>query len=216
MKIKDIIVEGWNADHFGAGARAQIEEIATILVRDCTPYFLQNRSGQPLFRGISNKLSGVTACMYKGETNAARNPLDTFKKDHDIANQWFLENFGIAYRSDHVMFCSGNKVSAGTYGRLYRVIPIGEFTFCWADQIKDMADYMPKTNVMKLDDQRDDLRKQMIYKALDDGDYSDKELMSAITIGNEIMIRCGEYYAIDCNQDFYSAIIEIVYEKMHP
>lgn len=214
MKIKDIITEGWNADHFGVTARTEIEEIATILVRDCHPYFEQNRSAMPLYRGTTDSLHGAHGRMYKGETRATRNPLDTFKKDHLIADQWFLENFGIAYRSDHVMFCSGSKVSASTYGKLYIVAPIGQFTFCWADQIKDMADRMPKTNVMKLDDPRDDLRKEMIYKELNAGDYRDKDLMGGIIVGHEIMVRCGAYYALSCNQDFYDAVIETVHEKM--
>lgn len=215
MKIKDIITEGHLADQYDDLVRARIKETAAILVRDCAPYFAKNRSSSPLFRGISNGLSKVVGVMYKGETHAVRKPSDTFWKDHGIADQWFLEHFGIAYRSDHIMFCSGNKVSAGTYGRLYRVIPIGQFTFCWADQIKDMADHMPKSNVLPYDDKRDDLRKEMIYKALDAGDYRDRDLRGGIIVGHEIMVRCNEYYALDCNEEYYNALIETVHEMMN-
>ena len=127
-----------------------------------------------------------------------RRPQEMDPLDHDYLNQYFTQEYGAPFRN--AIFVSGDFNSAGYFGRVYSIFPIGEFKFLWSPRIDDLnfahhdlldglfADRtIPPTKVQ---------RAQGLIKALRNVDYRTTDLKAAADSGNEIMIRCKEYYAL--------------------
>ena len=101
------------------------------------------------------------------------------------------------------MFAVGPEPSSAqhsmVFGELWNVFPIGEFTYVWSRYVDDMNYYtmqwqglggtIPGTN-RKLPPT------MLIAKGIKKSDYTNENLQAATESGNEIMIRCEEYYAI--------------------
>ena len=214
MKIKDIITEERLADFYSDADRQCINEAATIFARDCSPFFTEHQTGQPLYRGVTNNVVRINPYLFKVATEANRNPLDTPTINHNLADKWLNDNVGGRFRSDHIAFCTGRQTTASAYGTVHIIVPIGDFSFCWSPLIRDMSNVLPKTGAVSaaaaLNDQLSDeeIRTGMVEHVLARGRYQTTQLTSAIASLNEIMLRCNQYYALRCGFEFYNAIIE--------
>jgi hypothetical protein len=117
-----------------------------------------------------------------------RLPRDTPEWIHRLADQWFLENFGVRYRSE-ALFCTGDKSVALYYGNIYPVVPLGEFRFCWSPTIQDFYGAVSKLELEPSDTSK-------LYRLLESVGYTDQDLTKAIQSGSEIMLHASSYLVL--------------------
>jgi len=161
--------------------------------RHCGPY-LQEIGGidnalihYPMYRG-SDDVFHPHSSILRVTVRQNRRPRSTGVDDHEQADGWFIETFGIPYRSAS-LFCTGNVDTAAAYARYYSVgntaivLPIGEYHYCWSPHVQDLF--------MGFRGQFDEF--PSIVDFLDHTDYyEDTRLINAIASHNEIMLHCKD------------------------
>ena len=118
-----------------------VSDIVDMIQRDCKP-FLKASNGLQLFRGIkaSDKDDMIRQLANSKFLIAAvrnnRQPKDSSSALHDALNVYFRERVGIPVRSACI-FTTGNSGTAGLYGSMYLIFPIGEFHYAWSEDVID-------------------------------------------------------------------------------
>jgi hypothetical protein len=145
-----------------------------------------------------------------------RKPSDTPPEVSQMVDEWLHKNTGYYFRSTS-LFCSGRTMQASEYGRVYVVIPIGEFHYCWSPNVSDL--YMDLyTHAMALESGKPAAEslatlntKALIREVfvnnpaeldsfMHNGDYQfDNDLDGALHSRSEIMVACSRAYIIDCD-----------------
>ena len=207
------------------------EIIAQHISMNCQPFLSEIKvDTPPLYRGQSNGVNTVVNGLYFSSTKPNRNPKDTPIGDHKLIDQWFFDQFGIRFRSDHIMFATGH-IMVGHYGKAHNVIPIGDFQFCWSPVINDVLNdikpamyeihneigekYRDKEKYpQSLIELRDIVKNEMILTRLERGKYQTTNLPDAIKSGNEVMIHCKEYFLLDVTDYEYKQIIKLAKEMI--
>lgn len=166
-------------------------EMDFLIDRWCQPW-LKASSGKQVFRGISTKPEN-----FKGIVRKDRNPMNTPQVIQDIFDDTCKKKFGWKPRSSG-LFVSGDVSQARSYGDDYAIYPIGDFKFLWSPTISDF--YIDISIISSnYEGSRDKVFKEKAFqeevKAKIIKSYSDKNLKKAIKSGQEIMIKCNEYYA---------------------
>jgi len=122
-----------------------------------------------------------------------RNPMSSAQIKHERYNNFFEEMFGEPFRNS--LFVTGDYGQASHYGNIYMVVPIGHFDWMWSPDINDLALDIPWPSVgghINVPPSQD-----TVDTILGNANYTiNSNLGGAIQSGNEIMIRCDEYYAI--------------------
>jgi hypothetical protein len=191
MRANEFLIEG------------VLDDIYATMLRDCVPFFSQVTHAMPMYRGQNDGMTRISPSLFKANTIPNRKPLDTDKFDHSVADAWFEDKTGVAYRSNHVAFCSGRRSSASTYGDMYVMVPIGDFTFCWSLLVPDLADAFPRSNVLPRIPENENKRFKQIIQTLDDAEYTTQNLTAAINSRSEIMVHCGSYYLLAIKLEQY-------------
>jgi hypothetical protein len=182
---------------------APIDTIVECIARACKPFLSQISINTPsLARGQTVGLLPVVEGLYISSTLPNRKPRDTSFEVHQIADQWFLEKFGIRYRSDHVVFVTSNEAIASDYGNAGIIIPIGNFSFCWTSQYEDifydkLRDNYIQFTIDSMANKKKLTKKQVIIDTLENAHYQDTNLKAAIDAQTEIMIHCQKYFYLD-------------------
>ncbi len=166
------------------------------IIRNCSYYFdqINNRPDKYiLYRGMkSNTISSEIeyqdndVTIYLKGVRKNRLPLTTGNRNHARFDSYFDQLFGVPYRTVS-LFATGSYLQAEEYarysefGKVFVILPKGNFTFIWSPSIRDL--YLNANVIQNID---------MAKKH-----YTNKDLISAIHSGSEIMIDCDAYYAID-------------------
>jgi hypothetical protein len=142
----------------------------------------------PFYRGFSAKY--VTDRPSVLTPRRDRRPKHSTTGFHEVADQWFKNRLGIAYRSQGLCL-SSRPMSASTYAatsaHVMRVVPLSAYQYCWSPDVSDLlfaanrlAESPPEAVVAYLD--------SVQYRA--DG------LQAAHSAGHEVMLYCEKYIAI--------------------
>lgn len=95
-----------------------------------------------LYRGFDVKISNGT--LENPFLNQPREPIHTDVEVHQIADEWFNENFGIRARS-RCIFCSPDIHVAHKYvdasGTLTRIKAIGPHCIIYSEKVEDFNDH---------------------------------------------------------------------------
>jgi len=178
------------------------EQVVEILQRDCQP-FLQatNNLEYRLYRGIRSIVPFDGKLIKEAACPVGRRPKDSPMFLHRVADQWFFNETGIAFRSNSV-FCTGNNAEAIEYGTVYLMIPLGNFDFCWSPNVEDLYRKFDQTRYHSYN--ADAMVGEALYDKeslihdLDHSKYrfnsSVNDFRSGIVSGNEMMIHCDQYY----------------------
>jgi hypothetical protein len=124
------------------------------------------------------------------KTLADRKPRNSSLNFHEAADEWFLDRFGLRYRSQAV-FVTASMLMAASYavsdGVVARIVPISEYRYCWSPRVSDLL-FIAKdmANASKKD----------IWSELDTCQYKDNDLRLAADSGHELMLACAEYVAL--------------------
>lgn len=151
-------------------------EIMNLIKKDCKPWQKQS-NGYLAYRGMNGQPN-----FLKKKVRTDRKPKDTPQDVSDAFDVVAKKKFGWKPRSEG-MFCTGMPEVAKYYGLVYSVWPIGAFKFIWSPDIEDF------NNEYEDADQELDMKDVLRY-------YTNKNLEEAIRNGNEIMVKCKEYYAV--------------------
>jgi len=184
--------ELYERHHFHAPAT---EEIVAKIKRDCQPW-LAAANGHIAYRGIR----GATEDFVDGKVNQNRRPIDIEPAIHDEINDIF-QSLGFVAQRGNSLFVSGSIKQAKFYGRdtggVFVVLPKGNFEFTWSPYIDDLNGQADEIEMMDSNE-----LERFINNNYQDGG----NLREAIETGNEIMLHCKEFYAID--SDLYKEHIE--------
>jgi len=164
-----------------------------LIKRDCQPYLRSVDDPLMLFRGMDYK--DDAGFVRKKARLDDRMPSAMGMTAHNVINDYFTERFGEPFRNS--VFCVSNPNLASSFGEVYNVFPIGEFTSLWSPKVEDLNYKMPLwiRDLMKGTDEYMD-KVGDLWETLDSYRYRTDDLNSAAAFGHEIMIRCKEYYAI--------------------
>ena len=165
---------------------------AELIMQNCGPFLRQIKSLKTdiLYRGVNG--IDTSKLMVKLPCPVNRRPLDTDIDIHIAADEWFLKNTGIKYRSNAVFTTGDSFVASGFGTSVCAVFPKGEFSFCYSKVVGDMTDYLNINTDASLPEGIAEISKKLKL-----GKYKQNlNLRAAIKSGNEIMIHCDSYYAI--------------------
>lgn len=98
-----------------------------------------------LYRGMNINAAGESSIKIQTSTSklglkdvrtTGRDPMSSYKADHDLLNQYFNEQYGHPYRNG--LFVTGNMNEAHDYGNPYVIFPVGNYEFIVSDYISDL------------------------------------------------------------------------------
>jgi hypothetical protein len=177
------------------------DEMIYTIQSDCSYYFDLNGhpvKSPPIYRGSDKSIRDYKIITPRKN----RKPLDTPIEIHRELDKLFHKKFGWYVRSEGV-FTTGSRASASEYGQPYIILPIGKFKYVWSPYIRDLHSKLVNTGVIyarggvsKVIMEKEEytpILEELINK------YKDKDFDTAIHIGNEISIKCDEYYMINEN-----------------
>ena len=173
-------------------AKVSAAGIVDRIEQDCQPYLQiigDNVSAFPMYRGMEEH----EMILRKQVRLDNRKPWSSAQIKHERYNQYFEDTFGQPFRNS--LFVSGDYEMAAYYGAPYAIFPIGKFDWLWSPQVNDMAldiRWPPVGGHVNVPPSQ-----EAVIDKLQTLDYNmNSDLKGAIVTGNEIMIRCKEYYAL--------------------
>lgn len=162
-----------------------LNQVAQKINEDCQPFLSQAYQAlnkAPLFRGMRPGPD-----FFVKNTISKRRPESINDTTHQIADEWFKQQFGHRFRSSNVMFATSKLSQTGIYGHPHIVFPIEQFSFVWSYDVPDLFTYLSKQHANT---------PEKIEQALDEAEYQSTNLHDALLSGNEIMFNVNRYYAI--------------------
>jgi hypothetical protein len=214
MRIHEIINESPSLGYEEQRILNQYEKIEAHITTNCLPYIIAAGGiddalfEDPLWRGVyHNEFTsdmGMDKPVKSISINSNRTPLDTPDRAHHLIDDWFNKYTGYRFRSSS-LFVTGSSPNASTYGKLVRVIPEGEFHFCWSPKIQDMyealSEYAYLVGGPTIGDRKQAihyLKDDNIIQFLEDSEFLlDKDLTNAIYSRHEIMIVAKSALIVD-------------------
>lgn len=215
------------------------------LITKCGPYLrlLKHLAAQgikrPLLRGSMDDYSELTRVQVKPREMT----MNMSKTNTQIANEWFVEEFGIAARTDTV-FTTTNRGMASSYGRINMVFPIGKFSIIHSENYKDLFYALGSKNILEtLEEENYDLAslydhvsddepkmnealieamikndpegyKKVVKRVLEKGDYKKNEFANAFKSGHEIMLRCKAYFIVGADERIEDFINDFIWDDL--
>lgn len=127
MRIYELLLENRSTD-----------KVIDFIRKNCQPFLQQNKqsllNGQYLYTGTQRWTSRV----FKAAVPVNRRPKDTSLLIHNLFDNYFKQQFGIAYRSN-ALFTTIQESIAKDYGNVYAVFPIGEYSILTSPIIDDLT-----------------------------------------------------------------------------
>lgn len=197
-----------------------LEEAVKIFHDNCKPFqkeigFNNSFDFEPFYRGMKNKPN-----ILIGSVRTDRKPMNTPLPIHEFMDNWFYKKFGVKFRSN-AMFTIKDKPNAKFFGDVYIVFPIGEFKYCYSNDVFDLYDLIiskiqqytdinaTDINTFLSDKQHLKTVIDIVEKILIDSNYVDSNL-KALSVNSEIMINCKSYLAI--KESEYEKFIDLYQE----
>lgn len=182
-----------------------INQVKEMINRKCKP-FLKASGGNHIYRGMKD-----VGNFFIGEYPKNRQPKDIMPEHSLFFDKLLTQNGFSALRSNSI-FVAGDELYAESYGTVYLIFPIGNFSFTWSNIINDLytslyednyevliSAKVPRAKAVNLVDNENakGILKEFIKL------YSNTDLKTAIDSYNEIMITGGKYIAVKA--DFFNA-----------
>ncbi len=159
------------------------DELRELLHSNCSKWIKESK-GIPAYRGMINK-----GQWGKFKVRQDRKPKDTPKRHHDMIDADFKKKFKWEPRKQG-LFVTGNDDTADVYGYLYLIWPIGNFKILWSPEVQDLFT-LTSAAPGHDEDKFVHLEWPEYFKS-----YRNNNLAAALNSGNEIMVKCKSYYAL--------------------
>lgn len=171
---------------------------ADQIVKYCQPY-LQQGGGldYDLFRGTD----AIEPVVYKA-MRSNRTPLNTSQSTQQLLDQWFIKKFGHPYRSSGI-YTTGDRNEAAEYGDVYRIFPIGQFSFVWSPKISDLYVELGRMANTLPDDQNPfasdapSSKKRFVEDFLEKSQFINHSLEQAAKSEHEVVLNSNYYFAVN-------------------
>ena len=173
------------------------EKGTRLIRRDCQYFLSQVDHPFSLYRGM---FGSTQKFIKKAVRLDSRRPQEMDVQHHDTINNYFTEAFGEPFRN--ALFATGDSDASNYFGSNYFIFPIGKFTFLWSWEIDDLNFHMHDLLDELFKNRNSPIpptpeqKAEGLVKALRNVDYETDDFQKAVKSGNEIMIRCKEYYAM--------------------
>lgn len=181
-------------------------EILNTIKTDCKPWL--SEMSHLVYRGMKD-----IGPFAKKSVRTDRRPTDSSKYLHNLGDEVFKEEFGWKARSEglfvakYISQAMGYANIAGG-GNIYTVFPIGSYKYIYSDEIADYFTIydnptLPLNNTyinsedFEFDIKTDKQIKQAVINWLKRS-YTDKGLDNSDFVVGEVMIKCKEYWALEC------------------
>jgi hypothetical protein len=132
---------GYNPDEDEGYGTRHLQTMANDIRRDCAPYIQANKAtlkqGINLWRGVKGA-DRLNDFVIVGNVRTDRSPRDTNSYWHHLMDQFFMNEFGYAYRSGS-MFAYTDPGNTTDYGIPFAVFPIGDYDICYSPKITDLT-----------------------------------------------------------------------------
>ena len=160
--------------------------------QDCQPYLQSVTDPLRLFRGMAYE--GKMSLLRKQIRLNDRKPKAMNDEIHNVINDYFTREFGEPFRN--ALFVISNSNLASSFGIVYNIFPIGEFTYLWSPKVEDL-NYNILNGALETSPgkSKEDLIDELHHQ-LSKYHYRTHGLNDALDFKHEIMIRCKEYYAL--------------------
>lgn len=116
------------------------EKARNFIYENCEPFLSQisNPVDQVLWRGTFKDINYKVTDVRKD-----REPTNSTKIEQEFIDSSF-DRLGITAKRSNSLFCTGYEYTTQTYGRPFAIFPIGEFSFSWSPNIRDLfTDFHP-------------------------------------------------------------------------
>lgn len=158
----------------------QAGELLDILRKNCQPWIIASK-WLPIYRG--SKMVSQYDDFIKIKTRPDKQDPDIPKEIQQAFDRALAQRGHTALLKNSV-HVTGNLESAIEYGRPFVIFPVGEFSISWSPIVKDGL-YIKGELIANPKD---------LVKS-----YLDHNVTAAIKSGNEILVKCDEYYKVDIN-----------------
>ena len=112
--------------------------VAHNILKNCQPFIKEwggiPTPGHSIYRGSPYSKWPQFLCG----TNANRESIGMGKWTQQKIDNFFQTKYGHRFRSEHVVFGTGNKNHAAEFGSVFVIFPVGEFSYLWSPDIDDM------------------------------------------------------------------------------
>lgn len=193
MKITEILVENsWPELN---------KNLQQFIEKNCKPWFsqLSDPYEQYVYRGVKRNINDVAVVQTLIHN---RNPVDEKPIQMQVFND-IIKSYNKTANRNNSIFVTHSEKFAKLYGRLWVVLPIGNFNYTWSPNAKDWYTEVGPMFGLKNNPSPEQL-KQNIEKIKNKitvkGD--DNTLQEAIESNNEIMIHCNKVLYIQPNAYF--------------
>ena len=154
-------------------------EAAESIKRDCQR-FIQEWGGIPtpdhaIYRGMTNSWPN-----FAYQTKAIRTPTGMNINTQHRLDDYFQEEFGHRYRSENMLFGTGNPNHTEMFGSIHIVFPIGNYSYLWSPEVNDLNFLLISKSVEEIIATTHFIHNKSLNKILD----------------HEVMINVKKYYAI--------------------
>jgi len=188
-----------NLDPKDVATKAALKAAKAIAHR-CKPYLRENPD--PITSALLRGMNSNELILIKNVRLEDRKPKDTGTQKHKILNDYFTQHYGQPYRN--ALFLTGNMTDAEIYGSSstaggseYIIFPVGKYSYIWSPEVGDLYRAMWTNGIEKTLSRWGD-------------SYIQDNLIEGIKRGNEIMMRCKLYIAV--NVDIGDHHIEFIQE----
>lgn len=152
-----------------------------------------------LWRGLSSRnVPDIFELFLLQDRERAR---DTPRVIHDEVNNWFIQEYGIPYRTEAI-FCTGSKKMALEYSRsVGAIIPYNGYEFIYSNTIKDLYHSIEfNSPLLSMVNSKEytylELNREVDI-LLHSGEYSNTNIVDAIQSDAEIMLHSDKYYIVN-------------------
>jgi len=179
-----------NSNLFAGGTMKQIIE---AIKDQCAPFLSLVQKEPETTRFLYRAANAKETNWWRRDAIRDRKPRNMPYCLHEAGDEWFSHRFGVRFRGAGI-FCFGRYEEAEQYARsdkrsVFAIFPIEAFQFCWSTQVKDIHVYIGEEEARKMS------REEYVGK-LSRLDYRESDLLAAIDSGNEVMLACKRYYAV--------------------
>lgn len=166
---------------------------SAVIQRDCASFLSQVEDPFSLYKG-----AGAGYRFEKKQVRLDnRRPVEMDSVYHDAVNKYMTYKFGAPFRN--ALFVFGSAGEAEFFGNVHSIFPIGEFEFLWSPLVNDL-NYKVNSMIVHNNPVPDwdgwiaDHDAQALVRGVAGGLYQNTDLQEGIDSGNEIMVRCKDYY----------------------
>jgi hypothetical protein len=152
---------------------------ANSIKRDCQR-FIKEWGSIPMpdcaiYRGMINSWPNI---LYYTKPN--RTPVGMDVATQNKLDDFFQEEFGHRYRSEHSLFCTGNPEHTKLFGDVHVIFPIGKYSYIWSPEVNDINYTLLSQSTDEIIANTHFIHNKLLNKVLD----------------HEVMINVESYYAI--------------------